>query len=48
MGFIGLQPGVSRFNGMTLIYVALTGIPFMAFINFIQPIVLEVGLGMPE
>jgi MFS family permease len=48
LGFIGLQPGVSRFNGMTLIYVALTGIPFMAFINFIQPIVLEVGLGMPR
>lgn len=48
LGFLWLQPGVSRFNGLTLIYAALTGIPFLAFINFIQPIVLEVSLGLPR
>ena len=48
LGFIGLQPGVSRLNGITLLYIGLTGIPFMAFINFIQPIILEVILGIPR
>lgn len=48
LGFIGLQPGVSRLNGLTLLYIGLTGIPFMAFINFIQPIILEVILGLPR
>ncbi len=48
LGYLYLQSGVSRFNGMTLLYLGLTGIPFMAFINFIQPIVLEVTLGIPR
>jgi len=48
LGFLWFQPGVTRLNGLTLIYAALTGIPFLAFINFIQPIVLEVSLGLPR
>ncbi len=48
LGYIHLQAGVSRFNGLTLLYLGLTGIPFMAFINFIQPIVLELTLGIPR
>ncbi|MDJ0928879.1 MAG: MFS transporter, partial [Gammaproteobacteria bacterium] len=46
--YFSLQPGVSRLNGLTLLYAALTGIPFLAFINFIQPIILEVALGIPR
>lgn len=46
--YFWLKPGVSRLNGMTLLYAGLTGIPFLAFINFIQPIVLEVILQIPR
>ena len=46
--YFSLQPGVSRLNGLTLLYAGLTGIPFLAFINFIQPIILEVALGIPR
>ena len=48
LGYIRLQPGISRTNGMTLLYAGLTGIPFLAFLNFIQPIILEVILGVPR
>ena len=48
LGYIWLKPGVSRTNGLTLLYTGLTGIPVLAFLNFIQPIVLEVILGIPK
>jgi MFS family permease len=48
LGYIDLQPGVSRMNGLTLLYAGLTGIPLLAFLNFIQPIILEVILEVPR
>ncbi len=48
IGYLWLQPGVSRRNGYTLLFAGLTAIPFMAFINIIQPIILEVALGIPR
>jgi MFS family permease len=48
LGYIRLKPGVSRLNGLTLAYAGLTGIPVLAFLNFIQPVVLEIILGIPK
>lgn len=48
LGYLWLQPGVTRTNGRALIYCGLTGIPVLAFINFIQPVILEVVLGIPK
>jgi MFS family permease len=48
VGYVWLQPGVTRRNGWSLLFCALTGIPVLAFINFIQPVILEVILGIPR
>jgi len=48
IGYIELQPGIRRRSGFTLLYAGLTGIPLLAFLNFIQPIILEVILGVPR
>ncbi len=48
LGYIWLQPGVSRLNGWTLLYVLFVSIGLLVFLNFQQPYVLEVMLGIPE
>lgn len=48
LGYVRLQPGVTRSNGLSLLYCGLTGIPVLAFINFIQPLILEVILNIPR
>jgi MFS family permease len=48
LGYIWLQPGVSRLNGWTLLYVMFVSIGLLVFLNFQQPYVLEVMLGIPE
>lgn len=48
LGYIWLQPGVSRMNGWTLLYVLFVSIGLLVFLNFQQPYVLEVMLGIPE
>lgn len=48
LGYIWLQPGVSRLNGWTLLYVLFVSIGLLVFLNFQQPYVLEVMLGVPE
>ena len=40
LGYIHLQPGLSRMNGWTLVIACLTGIPFLVVINTIQPFIL--------
>lgn len=47
LGYIWLQPGVSRLNGWTLLYVLFASIGLLVFLNFQQPYVLEVMLGIP-
>jgi MFS family permease len=47
LGYIWLQPGVSRLNGWTLLYVLFISIGLLVFLNFQQPYVLEVMLGIP-
>ena len=47
LGYIRLQPGLSRMNGGTLLFACLTGIPFLVVINFIQPIILQAMLDIP-
>jgi MFS family permease len=48
LGYIWLQPGVTRMNGWTLLYVLFVSIGLLVFLNFQQPYVLEVMLGIPE
>jgi len=48
LGYIWLQPGVSRLNGWTLLYVLFISIGLLVFLNFQQPYVLEVMLGIPQ
>lgn len=48
LGYIWLQPGVSRLNGWTLLYVLFISIGLLVFLNFQQPYVLEVMLGIPK
>ncbi|MFW2405767.1 MAG: MFS transporter [Gammaproteobacteria bacterium] len=48
LGYIWLQPGVTRLNGWTLLYVLFISIGLLVFLNFQQPYVLEVMLGIPE
>ena len=48
LGYIWLQPGVTRMNGWTLLYVLFISIGLLVFLNFQQPYVLEVMLGIPE
>lgn len=47
LGYIWLQPGVTRLNGYTLLYVLFISIGLLVFLNFQQPYVLEVMLGIP-
>lgn len=47
IGYIWFQPGVSRLNGWTLLYVLFASIGLLVFLNFQQPYVLEVMLGIP-
>jgi hypothetical protein len=47
LGYIWLQPGVSRMNGWTLLYVMFVSIGLLVFLNFQQPYVLEVMLDIP-
>jgi MFS family permease len=47
LGYVWLQPGVSRLNGWTLLYVLFISIGLLVFLNFQQPYVLEVMLGIP-
>jgi len=47
LGYIWLQPGVSRLNGWTLLYVLFVSIGLLVFLNFQQPYVLEVMLNIP-
>ena len=46
LGPIRLQPGVSVGNGMTLLYAAFFSVCLLAFINFSQPYLLRVNLGV--
>ncbi len=46
LGPIHLQPGVSTANGMTLLYAAFFSVCMLAFINFSQPYLLRVNLGV--
>jgi MFS family permease len=48
LGYIWLQPGVTRLNGYTLLYVLFISIGLLVFLNFQQPYVLEVMLGIPQ
>jgi len=48
LGYIWLQPGVSRLNGWTLLYVLFISIGLLVFLNFQQPYVLEVMLNIPK
>lgn len=43
-----LHPQFSRTNGRTLLFICLTGIPFLVIINFIQPYILTAILGIPQ
>ena len=45
-GVIKLQPGVSTFNGVALLYAAFFSVCLLAFINFGQPYLLRVNLGV--
>ena len=47
LGYVWLQPGVTRLNGWTLLYVLFISIGLLVFLNFQQPYVLEVMLGIP-
>ena len=48
LGYVWLQPGVTRLNGYTLLYVLFISVGLLVFLNFQQPYVLEVMLGIPE
>jgi MFS family permease len=47
LGYIRLQPGLSRINGATILFASVTGIPFLVVINFIQPYILTAMLDIP-
>jgi MFS family permease len=48
LGYIWLQPGVTRLNAWTLLYVLFISIGMLVFLNFQQPYVLEEMLGIPK
>ena len=48
LGYIWLQPGVTRLNGWTLLYVLFISIGLLVFLNFQQPYVLKNMLGIPQ
>jgi len=48
LGYIWLQPGVTRTNAWTLLYVLFISIGLLVFLNFQQPYVLEEMLGIPK
>ncbi len=47
-GYVWLQPGVSRLNGWTLLYILFISIGLLVFLNFQQPFVLKNMLGIPD
>ena len=47
LGYLWLQPGLSRINGYTMLWCCLTGIPFLVVINFFQPYILTAMLDVP-
>ena len=47
LGYLWLQPGLSRINGYTMLWGCLTGIPFLVVINFFQPYILTAMLDVP-
>ncbi len=47
LGPITLIPGITRANAATAIFAAVTMNSMMAFINMLQPIVIEENLGVP-
>ena len=47
LGYLWLQPGISRINGYTMLWGCLTGIPFLVVINFFQPYILTAMLDVP-
>jgi len=47
LGYLWLQPGISRINGYTMLWGCLTGIPFLVVINFFQPYILTAMLDIP-
>ena len=48
LGYLWLQPGLSRINGYTMLWGCLTGIPFLVVINFFQPYILTAMLDVPS
>ena len=48
LGPIQLREGVSTTNGVTLLFAAFFSVCLLAFINFGQPYLLRVNLGVPE
>ena len=48
LGYMRLQPGYTKINGMTLLFACLTGIPFLVVINFVQPYILSEMLNLPQ
>jgi len=47
LGYLWLQPGLSKMNGYTVLWAMLTGIPFLVVINFFQPYILTAILKIP-
>ncbi|MFQ5635152.1 MAG: MFS transporter [Gammaproteobacteria bacterium] len=47
LGYIWLRPGLGPMNGSTLLWIFLTGVPFLVVINFIQPYILTAMLDVP-
>jgi MFS family permease len=48
LGYINLQPGVTRLNGWTLLYILFISIGLLVFLNFQQPYVLKNMIGVPD
>ena len=48
LGPIYLQPGISRWNTVTLLYAAVFSICLQVFVSFGQPYILAVNLALPE
>ena len=47
LGPIGLMPGITRMNAYTAVFAAVTMNSMMAFINMLQPIIIDENLGVP-
>jgi len=47
LGYLWLQPGLSKVNGYTMLWAMFTSIPFLVVINFFQPYILTAILNVP-